>query len=121
MTLTQLPTFCSYNYRKSSSISHISECLGWPHPNPYPQAHTESNLFPLLLHQPLILIFLIASAYLPSPVLISPPSSSEPLSLPSSLTVLLNHVGFFLTQSITLPRRCCWLRPTGNQGFTSFC
>ncbi len=50
-----------------------------------------------------MLILLIASAHFPSPVLISLPSSSEPLSLPSSLTVLLNHIGFFLAQRISFP------------------
>lgn len=43
-----------------------------------------------------ILIFLMASANSPSLVLISLPSSSEPLSLPSSLTAPLNHVSRFL-------------------------
>lgn len=43
-----------------------------------------------------ILIFLMASANFPSLVLISLPSSSEPLSLPSSLTAPLNHVSRFL-------------------------
>lgn len=49
-----------------------------------------------------ILIFLIASANFPSLVLISLLSSSEPLSLPSSLTAPLNHVSLFFAQSISL-------------------
>ena len=87
---------------KSPSISHISECLSRLQPNPYPRAYTQSNLSPSFTSRP-VLIFLIASAHFPSLVLISLSSSSEPLSLPSSLTVLLNHVGFFLVQSISFP------------------
>lgn len=46
---------------------------------------------------------LIASANFPSLVLISLLSSSEPLSLPSSLTAPLNHVSLFFTRSMSFP------------------
>lgn len=96
-----LPPPHPYSKKKSSSISYISGCLGQLHPNPYPQAYNQSNLsLPFFYFTP-ILIFFIASAHFPSPVLISLPSSSEPLSLPSLLTLLLNHVRFFLAQSIS--------------------